>query len=941
MLKRPTCKKLIIPLILKICQRTLKMKHIHTFILLLIFLVFSVSAYAQIRVNTALCENKINPFGINLQDIIFSWEMQSNENAVAQTAYQLVISSSKKQLDAGKYDVYNSGIVKSNQSIQVQYKGKKLQSAQTYYWKVCVWDNKNKPSKWSEAQKFTTGLFSEKDWNNAKWIGYEDMHDSMRVVPFMHVLEKHLKDKYVRNAISPLLRKEFNVSKKVKKALLFVSGLGQYEASLNGTKIGNAFLSPGWTYYDKTVLYNTYDITEQLLKGKNTIGVILGNGFYNVSHERYYKIAGMFGKPKMISMLKITYTDGTNEDIISDKSWTTTSSPITFNNIYGGENYDARLEQKGWNTNSFNDKTWKQIVTVNPPLGKLLPEIDYPVVLLDTFSVKKVWQPEKGVYMYDFGQDVSGILQLKIKGKAGQTVKLIPCELLNNKQLANQNIAGPYYYTYTLKGDKEEVWQPKFTYFAIRYVQVEGAVPDSVENPLELSTVVKLKLIHNRNSSPANGSFSCSNELFNRINKLIDWAIKSNLQSVITDNPQREKLSWQGEQNFMRESINYGYDVYNLYRSLVINLMDSQYQSGLVPDIAPEYVKFPGAFADTPEWGSTSILDIWFLYKYYGDKAMIEKAYSMMKKYAKYLESKAEGNILNYGLNDWLDVGPNHRSPAGLTPLGITATAFYYYSINSLSQMALMIGNKNDTDYYGQLAERIKITFNDKFFNKETKVYGTGSQTAMAMALSIGLVEEQYKKDVLSNLVNSISANGKVLTAGDVGHRFLVNALNENGQSQLLFDMTNRDDVPGYGYQLRNGATALTETWEGSSSNNQLAMGHILEWFYCGIGGISQEENSVAFKHIKIRPQPVGDLTYAKCRFHSPYGWITTDWKKESDLFTLKVQIPVNTNATIYLPATISSKIYCNGKIVTNKKILDNMAVFSVESGNYELTVKL
>jgi len=908
-----------------------------------VFVSLSLNAFivnAQTEVVTAFCENKISPFGVNPEEIIFSWEMQSNDMIVAQTAYQLVIASTNGKIKAGKFDVYNSGIVKSSQSIQVEYKGKEMHSGQTYYWKVRVWDNKNKASEWCNIQIFTTGLFSKKDWGNAQWIAYEDFPDSMRVIPFVHGKMNAENPKQVRNALSPLLRKEFEISKKVEQAILFVSGLGHYEASINGSKIGTAFLSPGWTNYDKTVLYNTYDITDQLCHGNNTLGVILGNGFYSVSQERYVKCTGTFGNPKMIGLLKIAYSDGTYECIVSDSNWKASPSPITFNNIYGGEDYDARLEQAGWNTNSFNDEKWKQVVLVAPPKGNLLPEIDYPVQLLDSFKVKNVSQPEKGVFLYDFGQDISGILRIRVKGKAGQTVKLTPGELLRSDGKVDQSIIEPYTCSYTLKGGGEEFWQPKFTYSAIRYVQVECSGSEGVDGLKELPDVLDIKLLHNRNSTPANGSFSCSNELFNRIYRLIDYAIKSNLQSYITDNPQREKLSWQGEQNFMRESVNYGYNVHNLYRSLVQNMMDAQHESGLVPDIAPEFVKFEGPFVDSPEWGTTAILDMWFLYKSYGDTRTIRKAYPMMIKYAKYLEQKAEGNILNYGLGDWLDVGPNHKNFANLTPTGITATAYYYYAIQSLSQMAAIIGNTYDAEYYKDLEKKIQASFNEKFFDTDTKVYGNGSQTAMAMPLSIGIVEDKYKNSVLKNLVNSITAYGKMITAGDVGHRFLVDALYKNDQQQLLFDMTNRDDVPGYGYQLKKGATSLIETWDGSASWNQLAMGHIMEWFYGGIAGISQEENSVAFNHIRICPQPVGDLTWAKGSFHTPYGWVKTDWNKEDKLFFMNVEIPVNTKATVYLRTTSLSKITINGEPVSNLISRENLSEFEMGSGNYKIVVE-
>ncbi|HWB25742.1 MAG TPA: family 78 glycoside hydrolase catalytic domain [Chitinophagaceae bacterium] len=636
------------------------MKHFKLFVACIILLQLNtLTAFSQIQITSALCENKVNPLGVALQGLHFSWEMTSAEQGQYQTAYQLVISSSLNKLRAGNYDVYNSAKVPSSQSIMVKAGDKTFAPAQTCYWKVCVWDKQKVPV-WSDTHYFTTGIFEQKDWQNARWIGYEDMPDSMRVVPGIHApYAETLGNKCVQRPVIPLLRKQFTVKKKASKALLFITGLGQYEATINGTRTANSFLSPGWTYYDKTVLYNTYDVTGALLNGNNTIGVIAGNGFYNINRERYFKIVTAFGMPKMKCLLKIMYDDGSTENIVSDESWKTAPSPISFSSIYGGEDYDARLEQKGWNTNTFSDAAWKKALLVKAPEGKLLPQQDYPVAIMDSFKVKKIWQPVKGIFMYDFGQNVSGIIRLKVKGKKGQVVKLVPAELLDAKQLANQDASGsPFYFTYTLKGDGEEEWQPKFTYYGFRYVQVEGAAPAGEAGATNNPSIVQITSLHNRNSNPVNGTFECSNNLFNRIYTLINWAIKSNMQSVVTDCPHREKLSWLEQDYLMGASIHYNYDVYSLYRQLVFDLLDAQYPQGLIPDIAPEYVVFEGGFLDSPEWGSSGVILPWLLYSWYGDADILAKAYPMAKKYVDYLTGRSNNYILSYGLGDWFDYGP-------------------------------------------------------------------------------------------------------------------------------------------------------------------------------------------------------------------------------------------------------------------------------------------
>lgn len=910
------------------------MKRIAFKICLLAFLVTPILARSTIAVDIALCNNRVNPVGIDPSWVFFSWQMQSDQSDVMQSAYQLAISSSVEKLRADDFDIYSTEMVTSNQSIQVPYQGPQLQTAKTYYWKVRVKSNTGDLSKWSTIQTFTTGLADLRDWGHAKWIGYEELPDSMRVIPFVHYKTSEKDPKLVKNAVSPLLRKTFQPSKKIKQALLFISGLGHYEATINGAAVDNAFLTPGWSHYDKTVLYNSYDITDKLHSGENVIGVVLGSGFFHVSQERYTKGTGTYGKPKMKAVLKITYEDDEVYQVVSDERWKTAPSPTTFNNIYGGEDYDARLEQQGWNTAGFDDSNWGYAIEVDAPHGTLRAEEDYPVRLMETFQAQHVAEVKENTYIYDFGQNVSGIPRIVVKGDAGQAIRITPVEELDEHgHIKPMKDATPHFYTYTLKGGDQEEWSPRFTYFAVRYMQVE-LLPGDGNMSSPLPDVKDIQLLHNRNSTPTTGYFNTSNALFNRIYALIDWAVKSNLQSYITDNPQREKLSWQGEQNFMRLAINYNYDIYKLYRIQVQHLMDAQHENGLLPDIAPEYVQFEGPFVDTPEWGSTGILDLWFLYKYYGDILSMRRAYPMMTRYAKHLENRAENHVLEYGLGDWLDIG-------NVTPMGLTATAYYFHAIDKLSKMAQILGKNDDAKYYEGLSEKIRLAFNRKFFNEKTNTYGSGSQTSMAMPLALDMVDDVHRAEVLHNLIETIAKEDDFqITAGDVGHRFLVEVLYKNGYDEVLYQMTNRDDKRGYAFQLKKGNTALAETWDGGASQNQLAMGHILEWFHEGLVGIRQEHHAVAFNHIRIQPQPVGDITWAKGGFHSPYGWVRSAWSLHSDRFQTEVQIPVNTKATVSLPATGDVEIFVNGKRMVDYSMEDDRAVFDIGSGQYSIVVK-
>lgn len=920
-------------------------------ILLLYLLLSAYFGWGQVlQVVNLRTDNKTNPAGTSLTPAL-SWEITASQRGCMQTMFQIQVRDDSTLI--GTKDT--SARISTSQSYNVgtHLVNRSILPAHKYYWRVRIWDNHGNVSAWSAAASFTTALAGKQDWGEAQWIGYEDIPDSMRVVPGVHsggdkFYEKH---KARQRPLVPLFRKEFQGGEHIKSALLFISGLGQYEVNLNGEKLGDSFLAPGWTDYDETVLYNTYDVTDKLEAGGNALGVIVGNGFFNVNKERYKKLSIVYGMPRMICKLVIIYADGTVKHIVSGNDWKTAPSPVTFASIYGGEDYDAQLEQKGWDQPSFNDTHWKQAIPVKATEKRLEPELDNPVKVMEMLYAKTVTQPRPGVYMYDFGQNASGIVELKVKGKRGQTVKLIPAELLNADKLSSQKATGsPYYFSYTLKGDGEETWRPRFTYYGFRYVQVEGAAPDTARNTTP-PAVIQLSFLHTRNAASATGSFSCSNELFNRIHTLIQWAIKSNLQSVATDCPHREKLSWLEQDYLMGNSIQHNYDISLLYRKLLDDMREAQTDSGLVPDIAPEYVFFDDkgfGFRDSPEWGSACVILPWQLYKWYGDTASIRRAYPTASKYVKYLQSKAVNNMLSYGLGDWYDNGPQRPGVAQLTPKALTATAIYYYDLVLLSEMARITGDPKGAKEAAALAVRVKKAFNAQFFNPATKVYATGSQTAMAMPLCVGLVDARYRKAVFRNLVDSIEQNGRKLTAGDIGFHFLVQALQEGGASQLLYEMNNRDDVPGYGFQLAKGATALTESWAALErvSNNHLMLGHLMEWFYTGLGGVTQQDRSVAYKEAIIRPEMVGDVSWVKTSYKTVFGAIISEWEKKAGELTFHIVIPSNSRALIKLPVGEGQTLTEGGSVMDAQKDVkisgneEGRIILKAGSGDYRFVVK-
>lgn len=928
------------------------MRYASVFLKMLIILsLFSYSCKKEtpLSIVSNTINNKEIGTGVNPEDFFFSWKLASVDQNVLQTAYQIVVATDGDFSETAT--VWNSSEITEEQSILVKYAGKTLKNGTTYFWKVKVWDNKGNESDW-KVGKFTTGLFSGKDWGGAKWIAMDSLKKENRIVPGVHQPGKKYKGNELGLHKLPILRKKIEVKKNLKEALVFVSGLGHYELNLNGVKVGDNFMAPGWTHYDETALYNTFDVTAQLKQGENAFGVFMGNGFFIVPNDRYKKVMTAYGNPMMILKLQLIYTDGTTDWMVSDTSWKAAPGPITFSSIYGGENYNATLEQEGWDTPEFNDTDWKNAIAVQTPCNKLLPETDYPVKLMESIEVKKITQIEdiENTYIYDFGQNASGVFEIEVKGKRGDSIHFTPAELIDEKSHVNQKATGrKHYYTYVLKGDGVEKWQPRFTYYGYRYLEVEGATM-TTDVKKDLPQILDIKMLHNRNSNPEVGSFLTSFELFNEVNGLIKWAIKSNMQSALTDCPHREKLGWLEQAYLMGEGVHFNYDVYSLYNKIVDDMIVAQTPNGLVPNIVPEYTVFDfmdGIFRDSPEWGSASIIVPWLIYKWYGDIDPIKRAWPMMVHYMDYLEGKSKKHILDHGLGDWYDLGPERPGFSQLTPRSLTATAIYFYDAQLMVEIAKLLGKTVDVKKYASMAKDIKWAFNDTFYDPETKMYSTGSQTAIAMPLVIGLVDEKEYDAVVQTLVQSIHNSGNALTAGDIGFNYLVKALQSNNQGELLYEMNARDDVPGYGYQLKKGATALTESWPAldNVSNNHLMLGHIMEWFYNGLGGIGQTEKSVAYKEVKIEPQVVGGIKSAQATYESPYGTIHSEWHDTDGKFKLKVKIPANTSAVIVLPAKNVNDVLQNEKAVPanqsfmTQKGKDKLLNIKIGSGVYNFTV--
>nr|WP_255667763.1 glycoside hydrolase family 78 protein [Flavobacterium sp. ENC] len=906
-----------------------------------ITLLVTLISKGQTAVVHLTCEKAENPLAVVQNQPRLSWQLTSEKRNVSQNAYQILVASSAEKLQKNEADSWDSGKVISNKNLQISYNGHPLKTENKYFWKVRIWDQENKVSKWSRTASFRIAP-SASDLNPI-WIGAITKADShlpegrnYHTATFKKERKEAIinaSDSLSRRSI--ILRKPFELKKEIKEAFVYISGLGHYELTINGKKISNSEFAPLWTDYDKTVNYNTYELSaNELQNGENVIGVLLGNGMYNMVAERYAKFFVSFGPPTLFFKMKVVYKDGSEQIIKSDESWKYSKSPITFNSIFGGEDYNANLEQEGWNKKGFKDAHWKKVVLQEAPKGNLKAQTAPPVTIQKKFDVKEFKQPKTDTYVFNMGQNLSGFPTIKVKGKKGQTVRIWVGEGLNDEGTVGQGRSGkPYYYDYTLKGQGVEEWQPKFSYYGFQYIQIENINYKETKNE-NFPTVVYLESNFIYNSAGEAGTFESSNEIFNKTHELINNSIKSNFQSVFTDCPQREKLGWLEEVHLNGPGLMFNYNLESYIPAIMQNISDSQRENGLIPTIVPEYVIFGGDFTDSPEWGVTGVILPWMYYEYYGDSSLIEKYYPVMKSYVDYLTTTSKNHIVSHGLGDWYDYGTHAAGYSKNSPIALSATSHYFYGASLVAKAAKLLNKIDDIEKYEKLTSDIKKAFNDAFFNEATKQYGTSSQFSNAVPVFMDIVAPQYKAAVLQNLVADIKAKGDRLTTGDVGNRYLFQALARNGENETMYKMNNHYDAPGYGFQIKFGLTTLTEQWDPRKGNswNHFMMGQIEEWFYRSLAGIVPDDANPGFKHFFIQPEMVGDMTFVKATYQSIYGKIASAWEKKDGKLILKVEIPANTSATIKLPTDKNPEVKVNGKSTENLKL---------GSGKYTIECKI
>lgn len=847
----------------------------------------------SVNIGNLRVEYKVNPLGIDVAAPTFGWNVETEKKGWLQQAYQLLVADSRKALDADNGNMWDSGCVTDKTMVNIVYGGAPLRSDTYYYWKVRVWQD-GEVSAWSDTASFHTGLFAAKDWQG-KWIGETNGTDHH------------------------MYRRTFTAKKSLAQATLFISGLGHYEVYINGEKPDDRVLDPGWTTYAKSCLYATYDLTAKLQEGANGIGVLLGDGMYHVPGKsgRYAYFPRSYGYAKLLVQLNLTYTDGTKESIVTDENWHMAPSPVTYSCIYGGEEYDARLAQKGFSTAAFEEnETWEPASVVEAPTGKLVSQKTAPLRVMQTYR-PTVKATKPGTYLYDFGKNFSGRVRLKIRlngAPAGSVIKTKTAELLRPDGISlDQRVTGRNYgWTYTANGDEVQVYAAYFTYTGFRWMQAEGAVPiefaDGVTGVPVIEEAVGEFIYPDMETT---GSFWCSNELFNSIHAIITQAMLSNIKSIFTDCPHREKLGWLEETHLIGPAMLYNYDLHNLYEKIEQDMTEAQHADGLVPDICPEYItefgKWHTGYVDSPEWGSACVINPWYVYLKYGDSSIFARYYETMKKYVDYLTSRTHHCVLHHGLGDWLDIGPNVPHSQN-TPVPVIATTIYYYDLTIMHKVAALLGKDADAAYYADLMTETKKEFNLQFYDDQTYRYATGSQAAQALSLIVGLVDEENKQGVLDYLEKDIVKRGYATTAGDVGHPFVTAALTTFGKSDIMNKMMNITDKPGYGYQVKCGATTLTEEWDGPDparphgSLNHLMLGSGDEWFYAGLSGIQGMRLGNAFDEITIAPHFAEGVDEVNTWHMHPYGKIAVHWKRVGDGVDIEVTLPAGTTGTFVDP---------------------------------------
>ncbi|HEX3168002.1 MAG TPA: family 78 glycoside hydrolase catalytic domain [Chitinophagaceae bacterium] len=909
-------------------------------ILSLCFLVQQLNA--QVGIQNLRCEMLVDPLGIDIREPRLSWQLNSGQRNVQQTAYEIIVSSSKEKLSKNEGDIWGSGKTNSSQSIHIRYAGKALESGKEYFWKVKSITNKGETA-WSEPAYWSMGLLTKDDWK-AKWIGYNKASPWDSITQWSRLSARYL-------------RKEFQSSSAVKRATVYISGLGMYELYINGKRIGDQVLAPNPTDYRKSFFYNTHDVTEQIKNGKNAIATVLGNGRFFTMRQNYKtQKHNTFGYPKLLLQLEIEYADGSKKIIVSDETWRlNVDGPIRTNNEYDGEEYDATKEFPGWNNIGFNDSKWIKPELVTAPPGNITAQMSEPMKVMQVIKPVSIKNLNNGKYILDMGQNFAGWLQIKMPGKRGQRVQLRFAESLKTDgEIFTANLRDAKVTDiYTLKGVGIETWHPSFVYHGFRYVEITGFPGTPAIDDFEGQLVY--------DALETTGSFVTSNSVINSIYKNAWWGIASNYKGMPIDCPQRnERQPWLGDRVIGAMGESYLFDNAKLYAKWMDDIQQSQTEEGSIPDVAPAFWNY---YSDDVTWPAAFITISNNLYNQFGDIRPIQKNYASMKKWMQYMQDKyMKDHIVTrdkYG--DWCvppeDLKLIHaKDPSRLTDGNLIATAYYFKLLSYMQRFAKLTGNDGDNKEYELLAEKIKTAFHKKFYNPSQFSYSNNTITANLLPLYFGICPDSLKQKVFANIYQKIRVESKDhISTGLIGTQYLMRGLTEYDNTNLAFTLASNTTYPSYGYMAANGATTIWELWNGNtadpgmnSQNHVMMLGDLLIWYYENLAGIRTDKTNVGFKKIIMKPSLPDDLHFVNASYKSMHGLIKSGWsvrtpseKKNDKTFEWIISIPANTSATVYIPAQSVNEIMESGKELSKAEGVQSVkwengsAIVQIGSGQY------
>ncbi len=884
----------------------------------------------SLEIHNLRCEYSSNPLGIDVLRPRLSWVLQSGQRGQKQSAYRILAASSLDQLAEGRADLWDTGKIDSSQSNQVEYAGKSLASRQQVWWKVCAWDKDGVAGDFSQPAGWEMGLLSQADWS-AKWIGAGLVGGPRTSIP------------------APYLRKAFPIQSKIKSARLYVTALGLYEMHLNGEKVGEDLLTPGWTNYRKRVQYQTYDVTGLLRVGENVVGAVLGDGWF-CGFVAWRERQNYGDRPELLAQLEIVFEDGSRQTVATDSTWGYTFGPLLEADLLMGESYDARLEDRKWSCPGALGWKWMPVETFKAPQIKLVAQVGPTVRRIE--EITPIAPPKGGPgwpntndWIFDLGQNMVGWVRLKVKGPAGTTIRLRFAEMLDSDgKLYTENLRSARVTDYyTLCGEGEEIFEPRFTFHGFRYVEVRG-YPGTP--PADAVTGV---VIHS--AANPSGSFECSDGLINQLQHNIQWGQKGNFVDVPTDCPQRdERLGWTGDAQVFTRTATFNLDVSGFFTRWLQTLEDSQSTNGAYPPFAPHPVLEEADGG--PAWADAGIICPWTIYQVYGDKRILEQQYASMVRFIEYLERTSQDLIRVYegypgfsGYGDWLSINAE-------TPKDLIGTAFFAHSAQLLSRIAGVLGKETDQARFAGLFSRVKRAFQERYVTPTGLVAGH-TQTAYVLALYFDLLPEPLRQPAAAALVNNIEQRKMHLSTGFAGAPYLNHALSGSGRLDVAYDLLNQKSWPAWLYSVTQGATTIWERWDGwtedkgfqdpgMNSFNHYAYGSIGDWLYAVVAGIDVDPDRPGFQHMIIRPCPGGGLTYAKAHYHAITGKIASEWRIEQGAFILAVTIPTNTSATVYIPARTLEDVLNAESMqgVTFLGMQSDRAVFEVESGSYEFVSK-